>query len=135
MIILFRATYKMGYQSAVEPVIAPASTLTMQHLYNSMLYGPRLDRRLSPRGRRSVPGVKDHKRRWFLTQTQRFLPIKVCLPSMKKRQLHRRRQGRLSTCLSMHFIKENPCFYHKSKREWLNKMVRDQSWRTKLDVM
>ena len=80
----------------------------MQHLYNSMLYGPTLDRRLSPRGRRSVPGVQDHQRRLFLTQTQRFLPIKVCLPSMKKRQLPRKRQGRLSTYLPVDFIQDNP---------------------------
>jgi hypothetical protein len=33
------------------------------------------------------------------------------------------------------FIQQNPCLYDKSKRDWLNKTVRDELWRTQVEVM
>ena len=33
------------------------------------------------------------------------------------------------------FIQQNPCLYDKSKRDWLNKTVRDELWRTQAEVM
>jgi hypothetical protein len=37
--------------------------------------------------------------------------------------------------LMVEFIKYNPCLYDKSKRDWLNKTVRDELWRTQVEIM
>lgn len=77
-----------------------------------------------------------------VSDTDSDVPAARGLPPLDEEETAPKKKARKTVNMSateeltmVDFIQQNPCLYDKSKRDWLNKTVRDELWRTQVEVM